>query len=73
MSLANYAYANLYPGWGNGVNQKEETVPDPDEQTAIQTMDSPAAQNPVDPKSKLNMTLLLVFAGLLILVFGAGK
>ena len=56
--FSGYTYANIYPQWGSGVDQTQDTNPEPDEQVAYVSTDSPA-QPIVDQKAKLNIWILL--------------
>lgn len=60
-----YTMANIYPQWGSGVTQNLDTTPEPEEQVAYVSTDSPA-QPAIDTKSKVNMWLLI--GGLVILM-----
>lgn len=66
-----YAYANLYPNWGSGVDQTMETTPESDEQAAYSNIDE-LAVSPVDSNSKRNIILLFVGVIIIIGLFSKG-
>lgn len=61
-----YTFASLYPGMYSGVDQKQETAPEAEEQQAYANVDNPAPPA-VDEGKKLN--IFLVLGLLLILIF----
>jgi len=66
-----YTLANLYPGWGSGVTQYLDTVPEPTEQAAMAQIGD-AAPMPVDSRTNINIWLVLGILAGLIVVFGRG-
>lgn len=70
-TAGSFPMASIYPGMGNGIDQRMETTPEPEEQAVLTNQDSPAG-SAVDPKSKLNIWMLLGGMILLVVLFGKG-
>lgn len=71
-TAGSFPMASLYPGMGNGVTQTMDTKPEPEEQAVITNIDAPSNASAVDPRSKLNMWVLLGGLILLVVLFGKG-
>lgn len=67
-----YPVATFYPGWGDGMTQGMETVPEPAEQAALADPASPIPETPVDGRKQMSIWALLGGLVILILLFGKG-
>lgn len=62
-----YGIASIYPNWGSGVNQNQETIMEPEEQALVADVGK-LAQPAVNPNNRKNIWIAVgVIVGVILL------
>lgn len=67
-----YSAATIYPGYGLGITQTMDTIPEPAEQAVLADVESPPPA-PVEKKKAMNMWMLFGILILILVLFGVGR